>query len=312
MNKHRLILSGSVILLLVSLPGCLKQKHQPASTTNTGTTSPGVTIQSQMDPDEMPLNKKSLTMGQQVAMLHKASVGPVTSFTQLGNELSKKIGATQFDRTLSSERASTEKAFAQTGGSCASLEFPGMGPGRNDLAGEEMKLAKTYFESSKHSLQKWISENKSLSKEQASWMKERVRKLVMMTKPMDEEPDLSWRGIGVLTYDPRGNGVVQLGGGFAQLLRKDPERAKFEITRLAAQTWAPCQFQTTNHPWSGFLTCMKINETMGCGSHEYSESGWAISSALAYQLSKPNCELPAFTDQGNMACATNMVAHNKK
>jgi hypothetical protein len=311
-------------LLATAVLACTPNKP---TTTNTSTSSnanidgtfigthyvSSTKVQEQMDRDDLTQlsQMKMPSVGQQVAMLKTAHAEGRTpsSFTKMGDQLSKKITAATLDR--SATRA-TEKIFVQSGGACGSLEFPGMGPGKNDFSGEELSLARDFFEKSKKTLQTWVRQNNSLTPETAAWMKERVRKLAFMTKTMDEEPDLGWRGIGVLSYDRHGNGVVQLGGGFAELVRKDPERARFEITRLVAQAWAPCQFQASpkkvQHPWANYLQCLKIDESKGCAAPEYTEAGWAVSSALAYQLSKPGCDLPAFTDTTNAQCAAGLVA----
>ncbi|MEK6580269.1 MAG: hypothetical protein AABZ55_13675, partial [Bdellovibrionota bacterium] len=77
-----------------------------------------------------------------------------------------------------------------------------------------------------------------------------------------------------------------------------------EMARLVAQSWSPCEIKKNNggEPWTKLLSCLKISESTGCGSGSYSDTGWAVSSAVGWDTNKPKCKLPAFKDPEALAC----------
>ena len=102
--------------------------------------------------------------------------------------------------------------------------------------------------------------------------------------------------------------MIRVGGGFFKLVTKNPARARFELARLLAQTWSPCEMHKLGGqaPWKGFLSCMQMSAqadpAKDCGPSSFSETGWAVSSALAAVASPPGCRIPAFDQKPVSRC----------
>src|SRR5690606_26170291 len=145
----------------------------------------------------------------------------------------------------------------------------------------------------------------NIGEKAAGLMEERVRGLRLQRPPAAEEPDLSWRGIASLTEDSLGY-MVRVGGGFIKLAQKDPPRARFELARLLAQSWAPCELTKNGVDgaaiWAPLLKCLGVEEKAGCAAGSYSEAGWAISTTLAAVVANPGCTVPAFAEAERAKC----------
>jgi hypothetical protein len=78
------------------------------------------------------------------------------------------------------------------------------------------------------------------------------------------------------------------------MAQKFPQRSRFEIARLVAQSWAPCELERigATQPWGALLQCLNV-DSGSCGVGSYSESGWAVSTAVAAFVAPPGCEVPA-------------------
>jgi len=176
---------------------------------------------------------------------------------------------------------------------CESLELPGSGVAPFHVSPEERKKVLALFHDSKRLLIQWLGTHPlQTSQETLGAMVERVANLKVVIPPSNEEPDLKWRGIGVHTQEGPNQEFLRLGNGFIKLTLDNPVRAQFELTRLLAQAWAPCEFMNEKvNPWSGLLRCLGLEEQV-CNEWTYSEAGWAVSSVLAAHLSPPGCELP--------------------
>jgi hypothetical protein len=90
-----------------------------------------------------------------------------------------------------------------------------------------------------------------------------------------------------------------------KFLTKDRQRAKFELTRLVAMAWTPCELKrvgVSEEPWNPLLKCLGINDAQACQTSSYSETGWAVSSAIAAQVAPPHCTLPAFSEEHARQC----------
>lgn len=203
-------------------------------------------------------------------------------------------------------------AFESTGkdGECLRVEYPGDGPTLTRISASEWAGTTRLFYSAKGKLSKWLqSRRKELGAKPAELMAAQLRKLSLGRPPSREEPDLAWRGIGVLGHAAEGKPVVRLGGGFSYLVRHNPARAKFEMLRMVAQVWAPCELKRAEagDPWSALSSCLGVSDSAACEPGSYSEAGWAVSTALAAALEDPGCKIPAFKDSSGSACVAELT-----
>lgn len=214
-------------------------------------------------------------------------------------------GAASYDSMDEKTRA-VPSALPFTGHMCSSLEFRGDGPDGTQVTEEEWARVMTLFHGAKGELLGWLRRYKQeLPDKTAYIMEAQVRYLKVQRPPALDEPDLTWRGIGVWSQDLLGEPILRLGSGFLKLVMRNPQRGKFEMTRLVAQSWAPCELQRMDAgaPWEPLLRCMGVSEAQACGFGTYSEAGWAVSSALASLVADPGCTLPVFMQASVAACA---------
>jgi hypothetical protein len=165
------------------------------------------------------------------------------------------------------------------------------------------------FVAAKVELLRWLDMNhRNFRPYSFETLREQVQALELRVPTSNDDPDLKWRGIGVWTREGDGSPVLRVGPGFATLVERDPTRARFELIRLAALGWAPCELARVGaRPWGAYLQCMGIEESdRGCGVGNYSEAGWAVSSAVATMVAKgtknPGCTLPAFAEPARAGC----------
>lgn len=210
-------------------------------------------------------------------------------------------------RANSAKGAGDASASAAT--SCRSVEYRGFGPEYTHITPKEWTRTLTLFGGVKRDLLAWLERKRGdLPKETYGLLRKQMEGVQLQRPPSAAEPDLAWRGIGVTGMNAKNQAWVRLGGGFTRFIRFEPQRARFELARLVAQTWAPCELQKLGNapgPWQPLLSCLKIDEQKGCGTGSYSESGWAVSTAIASVVSDPGCRIPAFEDQASMACVQN-------
>jgi hypothetical protein len=200
---------------------------------------------------------------------------------------------------------------------CESVEYA---PRENEsLNTGQVAELQSAFQSAKHDLITWLATHRGeLPKGTFNALEIQVRGLRWEAPANDRDPDLRWRGIGVWGRDPQGDPMLRLGPGFATLLKQDPERARFELIRLAAMGWAPCELgrRSVSAPWGAYLKCMGITEKeQGCGVGNYSEAGWAVSSAVASTLATPNrvgCTVPAFAKPATAGCPALLFTQKEK
>ena len=135
-------------------------------------------------------------------------------------------------------------------------------------------------------------------------LKERLQAVRIYRPPVAEEPDLAYRGIGVSTRDGQGNPIIRLGPGFVELHQKHPERARFEMSRLLAQAWAPCEFTSPakTPAFASVLKCLGFDQNFGCGPKNFSDAGWALSTVLANRIAPPGCMIPGLKSESIQAC----------
>jgi hypothetical protein len=188
---------------------------------------------------------------------------------------------------------------------CASLEYPGDGPERTKITKEQWARTMEKFHRAKKDLLAWLTKNKNkISDNTAGLMETQIRDLKIQRPVAMEEPDIAWRGIGAWTLDEYGLPLIRVGSGLVKLVEKEPARARFEITRLVAQAWAPCELVRikAKTPWDPVLDCLGARDKEACALGGYSEEGWALSSALAVAVASPGCALPALENVNLSAC----------
>jgi hypothetical protein len=202
-------------------------------------------------------------------------------------------------------------AFGQDGHgkTCGSFEYFGAGLKHPAPTAADWDALKKSYWGIKADLEKFLVKHQ-LEIPQETWkqMRSSLKDLTIHKPSIELEADLAWRGIPVLTRDGEGKPMVRLGAGFMKLFREKPQRAKFELARVMAQVWSPCELSShhADPVWTGLLKCMKLEGAEGCGQGQYSEAGWAVSTAVAQQVAAPGCTIPAFADASGKelkACA---------
>jgi hypothetical protein len=207
--------------------------------------------------------------------------------------------------TLEVEKQSGEN------GVCSAVEFPGDGFQKTKITKEEWAKITDQFHEAKRLLHAWLVKNSaSFSEKTAALMETQLQDLSISQPPSIEEPDLSWRGIGVWVQDDQGSPVIRLSGGFVKLAMQEPKRSLFELTRLVAQSWAPCELKRVgaDPAWAPLLKCLDAFQEQDCNAGSYSEAGWAVSSSLAFELAPPGCILPVFKNSQKSQCLKQIVA----
>lgn len=191
------------------------------------------------------------------------------------------------------------------GGKCASIEYRGDGPKETKVTKAEWERTITIFNDVKGGLLEWLDQNRTgFPDATARKMEEQVREISLVKPPAMEEPDLAWRGIGVVALSSENEPIVRIGSGLVKLAVKQPSRARFELARLVAQAWAPCELQRlgAEDAWNPLLECLGVKEDDVCGAGTYSEGGWAVSSTLAAIVAKTDCTIPAFAKADAAKC----------
>lgn len=212
---------------------------------------------------------------------------------------------------LSGEEAAAEIAAGREGPvdllpfsgkpACSPVEYAGAGPDHTKLSRQDWARTLKVFYGAKGRLLKWLDLNRmNLGEDTADVLEAQLRKVAIEMPPPQAEPDLGWRGIATLGIEKgAGDPLVRMGSGFVTLIRKHPERARYELARVLAQAWAPCalQEQGEREAWTPLLGCMGIpNDESSCLIGSYSEAGWAVGSVLATWVEPADCVAPAFAD----------------
>ena len=198
-------------------------------------------------------------------------------------------GATE---VLAESVSSNEK-----GETCGSIEYRGDGMKDTHISDVEWAKVMSQFHDVKASVLSWFDHHhKGFAEKSIQLIEEQLHSVKLDKPPIADEPDLSWRGIGVFAYSASGAPEIRIGNGFVKLALKQPARSKFELARLLLQSVAPCEMIKlgAEPSWDPLLKCLGINEAQACSAGTYSEAGWAISSGLASVISSPGCSIPAF------------------
>jgi hypothetical protein len=198
-------------------------------------------------------------------------------------------------------------------GVCSSLEFVGAGPDEVNVDPALWSQFMGEYHAAKADLIQWVAANRSRFPDQViARMESEIRNTRVMRPQNQLEPDLTWRGISAWTRPRAGTmdanerpALIHVGSGFLELFRKDRPRARFEIARLLAQSWSPCELAGTRESaaWKDLMGCMGITEEQAkCSAGAVSEATWAVSSAVAALVSRPGCQVPAFADEKTAGC----------
>jgi hypothetical protein len=199
--------------------------------------------------------------------------------------------------------AKTEPAAVS--GACEQVELRGDGPEITKVSKEDWAAVMKTFHAVKADLLGWLAKRRrELPERTAAVMEKQVSTLRIQRPPVAEEPDLAWRGIAVWTLDSAGEPMIRVGGGFVKLVVQQPARARFELARLVAQAWTPCELARVDAgaPWEPLLKCMGVNEQHACATGSYSEGGWAVSTVMARVVADPGCNIPVFADPSYAGC----------
>ncbi|MGZ3698226.1 MAG: hypothetical protein ACXWPM_09875 [Bdellovibrionota bacterium] len=188
---------------------------------------------------------------------------------------------------------------------CVAVETAGGGPTQMTISDAEWELVLAQFRQTKTTLGAWLKDHqKELDEKAYAFMEKQLDAVKLPRPPTNGEPDLTFRGIAVFGRDESDEPSVQLGGGFVKLVKSDPKRAGFELARVVAQAWAPCELQKAKvfMPWGGLTSCLSVKETNECTEGSYSEGGWAVSTTIAAKVMPPGCRIPAFVTKQAADC----------
>lgn len=223
------------------------------------------------------------------------------------SEASKSANAVQGDSADANANPNAVAALANPN-SCMSVEYRGDGPNSVITAKDWARTIDQFLEAKKD-LGRWLDQHRKGFPDRVVAAMESQLRAVKVEKPVvADELDLSWRGIGVWSLDKEKSPVVRLSPGFVKLAVRQPERAKFEMARLIAQSWAPCELQRHESldAWGPLLSCLGVKESTACSNGSTSEAGWAVSSTVAAIVAPPGCTLPAFNQAGMSQCLKKM------
>ncbi len=189
---------------------------------------------------------------------------------------------------------------------CSATEFAGEGPNATATTPQDWSKVMATFHHSKKLLVKWIRSKKSqFSREQIDFMVDQVSSLRIQRAPTLEEPDLTYRGIATYSIDDEKQPLIRVGGGFVKFFLVHQKQAEFELTRLLAQSISICDFEVEKlkSPWGPVAECMGLGSNeLTCSANATHEGRWALASAIALQVSRPGCDIPAVKDAKVAQC----------
>jgi len=219
----------------------------------------------------------------------------------------------QFDVVVGQIEQNADSRSEAQDKQCASLEFAGAGPELTEVDASLWARFMVDYRQIKEELVGWLHQNAEFfPSSQLAKMELEIRQSRVMRPQAQLQPDLSWRGVAVWTRPQAGTivegerpALIQVGDGFLKLYQKDRSRARFELTRVLAQAWAPCELGNgkSSAAWDSVLQCLGFSKNqIGCAAGVVSETAWATSSAVAVLLNPPACELPAFQGGKLQSC----------
>ncbi len=198
-------------------------------------------------------------------------------------------------------------------GVCESIEPAGSGPDAVDVDPALWSEFMGEYHAAKSDLIRWVSANHLQFPEKLiGQMESEIRNSRVMRPQNQIEPDLTWRGVAAWTRPRAGTmdanerpALIHVGSGFLTLFKDNRARARFELSRMLAQAWSPCEMDGVRESagWKGLLSCMGMSDDqVKCAPGAVSEATWAVSTAAASLVSNPGCQIPAFADEKSAAC----------
>jgi hypothetical protein len=219
--------------------------------------------------------------------------------------------------------ATHETATTHMGGTreaCSPIEYRGNTPQAGRISTDQWDKVMSQFHYAKRDILTWLDRHRGdFPKEISDHMEGDVKELRLQRPPTPDYPDLAVRGMGIWTRPSGERPIIKVGGGFAKLAEHHPERARFELTRLIAQTWSPCELRRSpvagkfpaEGPWHKLMTCLGVQEdlTTACAPGGFSEGGWAVSTAIAAVAAPAGCTIPAFAAPMGDRCLDDLRTH---
>ncbi len=229
---------------------------------------------------------RRMSPARKVPIVAQASPSPSSSSGHAGHDgfPVEKKGA---KKKILDESDTDSKSFPVSSMTCEPVESAGFGP-HSVVSAQDWALTIRVYHQSKDRLKTWIA-SKNFSADVKQKLEKITSDLKIQRAPSNEEPDLSWRGISVLSRDSQGAWILRTGGGFAQNLHAQPSRGQFELTRLLVQAW-PLE----GAPWSDLLSCLHITDPW--------EARWALSTIVAAQATPTGCQIPGLQDAATQDC----------
>jgi len=194
---------------------------------------------------------------------------------------------------------------------CPAYEIRGLGPERERVSKADWQSFMALYHEVKADILKWVSlQNGKWTSQQIETVSSLIREQKIQRPPTYEEPDLSWRGVAVVTQDEAEKPLLRVGGGMIRLMQSDRRRARFELTRLLSQVALPCHIKSAGveSPWGELSSCFGVKDEPRCEVGSYSDLGWAISTAVAVELSAPGCKIPALNEPKLKQCVSAALA----
>jgi hypothetical protein len=161
------------------------------------------------------------------------------------------------------------------------------------------------FRLAKRKVVEWVKKHpEQFPVERVAEISERVLDLQIQRPPTEDELDLAWRGMIVLSRLPDGKQLLRVGGGFLSFYGRDPTRARFELARAVALTLSPCELGKVDlaGAWEKPLACSKGYAKESCEVGSYSNVSWLVASAVAYEAQSPGCRIRAVEKSGILDC----------
>ncbi|MBI4925673.1 MAG: hypothetical protein HY843_07095 [Bdellovibrio sp.] len=178
---------------------------------------------------------------------------------------------------------------------CSYKEYKGSAPAKINISAKNWQNIMSLYHKTKSDLLSWLKKyEKTLPRVTYLVLQKQIKNTRIQRPPAQDEPDLSWRGIGVWSLGDHGEPLIRVGGGFVTLAEKSQDSARFELARLVAQSLLQPNMQ---YIWDDLLSCFNIK------SKDYSaEATWAVASTIAALAVPARCVLPVFLDPLYSSC----------
>jgi len=241
---------------------------------------------------------------------HTGTVAP--SFFQ-GKKTKKEIEretallAGRFETFVNPELLAEKKRRMSDLPACVPLEFKGNG---KVMSQEDWEGVELMFADVKQSLLGWLKHIRGRFRSYVGdALEDQMRLLKIEPANSKQDADLLWRGIVIWKRNFGDHPVIMVGSGFAKLMQIYPDRAQFELARVAAQSWAPCELQKLNikNIWVPLLECLEVRNPAACRKSEGMARGWAFSSIIAQTVVTPGCIVPRLKKNSIKNCINGLA-----